>query len=201
VKILLNVFALFASKPKTNIKNGLMSSYDHLTKEQLIALLQRREREASYGLVWERDEIEPDKHVNDDFVALDLDRSLSCGAGPWENLIIEGDNFDALRYLRMTHAGKVKCIYIDPPYNTGNRDFVIGIKDRKVGNGIALVEMKGPHLQLYERAKASARHKVYGLAVMVGYDKEKKDFVMFREEADQLFENGRFETSRMRWDG
>ena len=101
-----------------------MSSYDHLTKEQLIALLQRREREASYGLVWERDEIEPDKHINDDFVALDLDRSLSCGDGPWENLIIEGDNFDALRYLRMTHAGKVKCIYIDPPYNTGNRDFV-----------------------------------------------------------------------------
>lgn len=101
-----------------------MSSYDHLTKEQLIALLQRREREASYGLVWERKEIEPDRSINDDFVALDLDRSLSCGDGPWENLIIEGDNYDALRYLRMTHAGKVKCIYIDPPYNTGNRDFV-----------------------------------------------------------------------------
>ena len=78
---------------------------------------------------------------------------------------------------------------------------VYAAKDRKVSNGIALVEMKGPHLQLYERAKASARHKVYGLAVMVGYDMEKKDFVMFREEADQLFENGRFETSRMRWDG
>ena len=41
-----------------------------------------------------------------------------------QNLIIEGDNFDALRYLRMTHAGRVKCIYIDPPYNTGNRDFI-----------------------------------------------------------------------------
>lgn len=38
--------------------------------------------------------------------------------------IIEGDNFDALRYLRMTYAGRIKCIYIDPPYNTGNRDFV-----------------------------------------------------------------------------
>jgi adenine-specific DNA-methyltransferase len=38
--------------------------------------------------------------------------------------VIEGDNFDALRYLRMTHAGKVKCIYIDPPYNTGNKDFI-----------------------------------------------------------------------------
>ncbi len=50
--------------------------------------------------------------------------ALSCGEAPFRNLIIEGDNFDALRYLRMTHAGKVKCIYIDPPYNTGNRDFI-----------------------------------------------------------------------------
>ncbi|PNU21368.1 hypothetical protein C2E25_02090 [Geothermobacter hydrogeniphilus] len=101
-----------------------MSKYSDLTKEQLIALLERREREAAYGLVWERDEIEPDRHLNDDFVALDLDKDLSQGDAPYQNLIIEGDNFDALRYLRMTHSGKVKCIYIDPPYNTGNRDFV-----------------------------------------------------------------------------
>jgi hypothetical protein len=54
----------------------------------------------------------------------DFDADLSCGVAPFGNLIIEGDNFDALRFLRMTHAGKVKCIYIDPPYNTGNRDFI-----------------------------------------------------------------------------
>lgn len=79
-------------------------------------------------------------------------------------------------------------------------DFVVGVKDRKVGNGIVLVEVKGPQLQYYERAKASARHKGYDLAFMVGYDKEKKDFVMLREEDGQLYENGRFETSRLRWD-
>lgn len=101
-----------------------MNDYNDLTKVQLIALLQRREREAAYGLTWERDKIDPDKAMNDDFVALDLDISRSHGDAPWPNLIIEGDNYDALRYLRMTHAGKVKCIYIDPPYNTGNRDFV-----------------------------------------------------------------------------
>ena len=33
-------------------------------------------------------------------------------------------SFDALRYLRMTHAGRIRCIYIDLPYNAGNRDFV-----------------------------------------------------------------------------
>lgn len=101
-----------------------MDSFEHLSKEQLIAILQRREKESAYGLVWERDEIEKDKSLNDEFIALDLDKSLSAGDSPWENIIIEGDNFDALRYLRMTHAGKIKCIYIDPPYNTGNRDFV-----------------------------------------------------------------------------
>lgn len=40
-----------------------------------------------------------------------------------ENLYIEGDNLDALKILRETYAGKIKMIYIDPPYNTGH-DFV-----------------------------------------------------------------------------
>ena len=78
-------------------------------------------------------------------------------------------------------------------------DFIVGVKDRKVGNGIALVEVKGPQLQYFERAKASAHHKIYGLAFMVGYNREKKDFVIFREEGGNLYENGRFETARLRW--
>lgn len=35
------------------------------------------------------------------------------------NIYIEGDNLDALKVLRTTHEGRIKCIYIDPPYNTG----------------------------------------------------------------------------------
>ena len=38
-----------------------------------------------------------------------------------ENLYIEGDNLDALKLLRETHGGKIKLIYIDPPYNTGSQ--------------------------------------------------------------------------------
>jgi adenine-specific DNA-methyltransferase len=57
-------------------------------------------------------------------VALQADLELSHGNAPYEHLLIEGDNFDALRALRATHAGRVKLILIDPPYNTGNRDFV-----------------------------------------------------------------------------
>ncbi len=99
-------------------------SYSDLSKEELVQLLRAREQRARFGLVWEANEIERDKALNSDFVALDIVPELSCGEAPWRNLIIEGDNFDALRNLRMSFAGQVKCIYIDPPYNTGNRDFV-----------------------------------------------------------------------------
>ena len=47
-------------------------------------------------------------------------RGLSKKASVHDNLIIEGDNLAALKALLPTYHGKVKCIYIDPPYNTGN---------------------------------------------------------------------------------
>ncbi|KLD76824.1 site-specific DNA-methyltransferase [Xanthomonas hyacinthi] len=102
----------------------MINKYDQLDRQTLIGLLQRRDAERQLGLVWERDEIEVDQALNDDYVALSLDAGLSHGAAPWGNLIIEGDNYDALRALRMTHKGAIRCIYIDPPYNTGNKDFV-----------------------------------------------------------------------------
>lgn len=102
----------------------MADSYESYTKDELIRLLRERDRRRAFGLVWERDRIEHDRSVNGDFVGLELDAALSQGVPPFDNLIIEGDNFDALRALRMSHAGRVKCIYIDPPYNTGNRDFI-----------------------------------------------------------------------------
>ena len=41
-----------------------------------------------------------------------------------ENMIIHGDNLEALKSLLPLYEGKVKCIYIDPPYNTGNENWV-----------------------------------------------------------------------------
>ena len=53
----------------------------------------------------------------------DAARSLNP-AGTDDNLIIHGDNLHALKALLPRHAGRVKCIYIDPPYNTGNEGWV-----------------------------------------------------------------------------
>lgn len=101
-----------------------LSKYDHLSKEALVALLQKRDATRKLGLVWERDEIEHENSLNDDFVTLELDSDLSVGQPPFQNILIEGDNFDALRYLHIAYKNRVKCIYIDPPYNTGNKDFI-----------------------------------------------------------------------------
>ncbi|WP_345797592.1 site-specific DNA-methyltransferase [Castellaniella sp. MT123] len=50
--------------------------------------------------------------------------SSDPGAAVGGNLIVQGDNLHALRALLPRYAGKVKCIYIDPPYNTGNEGWV-----------------------------------------------------------------------------
>lgn len=102
----------------------MADKYDEYTKAELLRLIRKRDHKPRFGLVWERDEIDHDRSINADFVTLEYDEALSCGTGPYTNLLIEADNFDALRYLRMTHKGKIKCIYIDPPYNTGNKDFI-----------------------------------------------------------------------------
>lgn len=49
---------------------------------------------------------------------------LSCGDEQSGNLIVQGDNLHALKALLPRYAGQVKCIYIDPPYNTGNEGWV-----------------------------------------------------------------------------
>jgi len=49
---------------------------------------------------------------------------LSCGDPESGNLIIQGDNLHALKALLPRYSGQVKCIYIDPPYNTGNEGWV-----------------------------------------------------------------------------
>lgn len=59
-------------------------------------------------------------HLEIPYRLLEFDNSLSAGDKESGNLLIQGDNLHALKALLPYYAGKVKCIYIDPPYNTGN---------------------------------------------------------------------------------
>jgi site-specific DNA-methyltransferase (adenine-specific)/adenine-specific DNA-methyltransferase len=65
------------------------------------------------------------KHHKDvPFRLLEPVPELSCGNSGSGNLIVQGDNLHALKALLPRYAGQVKCIYIDPPYNTGNEGWV-----------------------------------------------------------------------------
>ncbi len=112
----------------------------HLNAAQLRRLLTEHLTRQKLGLYWESSAIERDKALNAQVVLPRIVPEWSHGldgadnaalADGAANLVIEGDNFDSLRLLRSTHAGKVRVIYIDPPYNTGNKDWVYN--DRYVG--------------------------------------------------------------------
>src|SRR5947207_14612490 len=55
---------------------------------------------------------------------LKCDKELSVGESGSGNLLVQGDNLLALKALLPYYAGQVKCIYIDPPYNTGNEGWI-----------------------------------------------------------------------------
>src|SRR5438105_4434081 len=59
---------------------------------------------------------------------LHCNQTLSAGDPTTGNLLVQGDNLHALKALLPAYAGKVKCIYIDPPYNTGNESWVYNDK-------------------------------------------------------------------------
>ena len=104
----------------------LLARLDTLTHQELKRYLVQELTRKKLGLVWESDLIERDTAINANLVFPQLvaEQSLLDNTNASGNLIIEGDNFDALRLLKATHAGKIRVILIDPPYNTGNKDWV-----------------------------------------------------------------------------
>lgn len=79
-----------------------------------------------YGLVWEEHEEEVDVKIRDNVpVFIEIgDREITEDNVNSYNFLLEGDNLHSLKLLEKTHEGKIDVIYIDPPYNTGNKDFV-----------------------------------------------------------------------------
>ncbi len=101
--------------------------YADYSREQFLAEINRLKKTKKYGLVWEHKTeqvIEDFKNGKQPYLKEVTDKRIENAPNEPTNLIIEGDNFDALSILSYTHAGKVDVIYIDPPYNTGNKDFI-----------------------------------------------------------------------------
>jgi adenine-specific DNA-methyltransferase len=106
-----------------------MGKFDSFTREELIKLIQKQDDEIKnkeYGLVWDKEK-EPEKVVLDCENNLPIlkrikEKEIKTNNSD-DNILIEGDNYHALSVLNYTHKGKIDVIYIDPPYNTGARDW------------------------------------------------------------------------------
>ena len=101
------------------------SKYQGWTPQQLIAKIEKLEKE-KYGLVWEDKEEDVAKRCDSELPLLkeDCAKEIVCDTSLPYNIIIEGDNYHSLYALSFTHKKSIDVIYIDPPYNTGNNDFI-----------------------------------------------------------------------------
>lgn len=100
---------------------------DGLTNEEKSELLGLLRKQKKYGLVWEDKPEDVEERLRDELPVLieDATKAIICDDVDAPNhILIEGDNLEALTALAYTHEGKIDVIYIDPPYNTGNKDFV-----------------------------------------------------------------------------
>lgn len=106
---------------------GRIKTVEGLTDDERSALLGLLRESKTYGLVWEDKPEEVEERLRNELPVLVEDNSKAItdsGSDAPNHILIEGDNLEALTTLAYTHAGKIDVIYIDPPYNTGNKDFI-----------------------------------------------------------------------------
>lgn len=101
--------------------------YSALSKEELIQIIEKLERKKKYGLVWDEERV-PEQVVLDCRDNLPVltevkDKEIFNSDDEPTHILIEGDNYHALSVLNYTHQGKIDLIYIDPPFNSGKKDW------------------------------------------------------------------------------
>lgn len=115
--------------------------YSNYTKTELIDELESLKKK-KYGLVWDRKNSQeiidafvnwenvPENFTPNKFPVLKetKNKGIFINNEKPVNLLIEGDNYHSLAVLNFTHKNKIDFIYIDPPYNTGNNDFIFNDK-------------------------------------------------------------------------
>lgn len=104
------------------------SKHEDLPKlEKIIELIDSKR----YGLVWEEHAELVEEEMKSKIPVFVEDESRKIKGNPASedyHFLLEGDNLHSLHLLEKTHAGKIDVIYIDPPYNTGNKDFIYNDK-------------------------------------------------------------------------
>lgn len=103
----------------------MAKDYSKLEKDDLLKVIDKLESRKKYGLIWDEEKTKEqfEKESENALPVLREVKGKEIKTDPEKptNILIEGDNYHALSVLNYTHQGKIDLIYIDPPYNTGNR--------------------------------------------------------------------------------
>jgi len=99
--------------------------YKNWDKDDLIKEIEQLRKRKKYGLVWEEKIEDVVEQCKTELPVLEevKEKEINTDSEKPINLLIEGDNYHALSVLNYTHKGKIDVIYIDPPYNTGAKDW------------------------------------------------------------------------------
>ena len=103
-----------------------LQTLEGLTNDERSSLIGLLREHKKYGLVWEDKPEDVEERLRESLPVLRevKDKAiLSDEPDAPNHILIEGDNLEALTALSYTHEGKIDVIYIDPPYNTGHKDF------------------------------------------------------------------------------
>lgn len=103
----------------------MAKDYTNWKREDLLNEIEQLKKRKKYGLVWEEKAEDVVEQCKKELPVLEeiVENEVVIDKQKQTNILIEGDNYHALSVLNFTHKGKVDVIYIDPPYNTGNKDF------------------------------------------------------------------------------
>lgn len=109
------------------IRSFILKAPQDENTESLLTYLGQIEKDIKgkkYGLVFEEHRETLDEVLDSHIPVLDEETSLFIDNGGEINFLLEGDNLATLQLLEKTYRRKIDLIYIDPPYNTGNKDFI-----------------------------------------------------------------------------
>lgn len=109
------------------IKTYISSAVQDENTAQLLAYIADIEKDIKgkkYGLVFEEHREGIDEVLENNLPVLTEDTDLFIDNGGQMNFLIEGDNLASLKLLEKTHKGRIDLIYIDPPYNTGAKNWI-----------------------------------------------------------------------------
>ena len=109
---------------KENYPNVLRNNEINIEELKAVAGLPIDEKVNGYGLNFVGRNFARAKYAQKTENELHLNTTMSKDIDKTQNLVLKGDNLDSLKMLKNHYSGKIKCIYIDPPYNTDKDEFV-----------------------------------------------------------------------------